>query len=242
MKALEQTVSVSIHSEAGTRPNNEDKVGYYAAPDGSGVLLALADGMGGHACGEIASQRAMDVLLKMFEKYQFSDVEKLMQDAIYTAHERIQRDAAQDEHKEGMGTTIVAAVLLQNEVVVGHVGDSRALQFRLPYVRRLTRDHLYAIDVLDVEESQAKHHAQGNVLSQALGIAGEIKPTLNRFDACPGDIIVLCSDGVSECVIEPHMAQLLEGAFLPQSAANIVRAALANGSRDNCSVVAAQFP
>ena len=238
MKLLEPMVS--IHSEAGKRANNEDQVGFYAAPDGSGVLLVLADGMGGHACGEVASQRAIDVLLKMFEKYQFDDVEKLMQEAIYTAHERIQRDAAQDEHKEGMGTTIVTAALLQNEVVVGHVGDSRALQFRLPFVRRLTRDHLYATDVLEVEESQAKHHAKGNVLSQALGIAGPITPTLNRFDACPGDIIVLCSDGVSECVMEPHMAQLLAGAHLPQSAQSIVHAALANGSRDNCSVVAAR--
>ena len=125
---------------------------------------------------------------------------------------------------------------------MGHVGDSRALQFRDDAVRRLTRDHLYAIDVLGEEENRAKHHPKGNVLSQALGVTGGVAPTLQRFDLAAGDTLLLCTDGVSECVSEPLMRAALEEDELAGAAALVVRHALAGGSRDNCTVALARVP
>lgn len=233
---------INSYSDKGVRKNNEDQYGVYLAEDGSAALLVIADGMGGHSCGEVASEWAVNVIVKMFEKYKFDDAEKLLEDSIISAHERIQRDAAGDERKEGMGTTVVAAVLRGKEVLIGHVGDSRAILFRMPYVRRLTRDHLFAIDVLGCDEGQAKRHAQGNVLSQALGVDGTVKPVINRFDVQSGDVIVLCTDGVSECVTELEMGTTIDGQPFDILASGLVQTALANKSRDNCTVVAARIP
>ncbi len=233
---------VSSFSDKGVRKNNEDQYGVYASEDGNAMLLVLADGMGGHSCGEVASEWAVNILIKMFEKHQFGDSGKLLEDAIVSAHERIFLEASKDDRKYGMGTTIVAAVLRPGEVLISHVGDSRALQFRDIYVKRLTRDHLYAIDVLECDEAQAKSHPQGNVLSQALGIDGSIKPSLNSFTTETGDYILLCSDGVSEHVPEPLMASIIREQPFDLAAQTIAKRAIENGSKDNCTVVLARMP
>jgi protein phosphatase len=163
-----------------------------------------------------------------------------LQSALQRAHHLV-AEAAPGE-KSGMGTTVVAALLHSDEVIIGHVGDSRALQFRGDAVRRLTRDHLYAIDVLGEEENRAKHHPKGNVLSQALGVADGIAPSLNGFDFRAGDVLLLCTDGVSECVPEPLMRAALEEEDLAGAAALVVRHALAGGSRDNCTVALVRVP
>jgi protein phosphatase len=181
---------------------------------------------------------ALDILLHNFERQGFSQPPELLGSALLEAHARIQIEAG-DEEKSGMGTTAVAIVIREGEVVVGHIGDSRAFQFRLPLVRRLTQDHLFAIDVLGVEENRAKHHPQGNVLSQALGVEGEIRPAVHRFDAQAGDYFVLCSDGVSEHVDEPTMSACLTGSDLHAGAVAMAERAIAAGSRDNCTVMIA---
>jgi protein phosphatase len=127
-------------------------------------------------------------------------------------------------------------------LIVAHAGDSRALQFRPPYVRRLTRDHLHVVDVLGLAENKAKHHPQGHVLSQALGVTGPIQPDVNRFSLAAGDYVLLCSDGVSEFVNEVEMCDLLTRRPLPEGAGAIVELAIRKGSTDNCSVVAAVIP
>jgi protein phosphatase len=244
------THNVAWHTETGRRKANEDSCAVQLAPDGSACLLVVADGMGGHASGEIASRIAVDTLLGAFEAHRFhpEHIRPLLQDAIWSAHQEILRTGQQQPEQAGMGTTVVAAVLSDERVDVAHVGDSRALQFRGDEVRRLTRDHLYAIDVLGVDENRAKDHAQGNVLSQALGFEGGIDPTFNSFDLQAGDVIVLCSDGVCSHVSEPLMGDSLltshadKETHWSQVAADIVRHALLNGSRDNCTVVLAAVP
>jgi protein phosphatase len=233
---------IAWHTEKGRRANNEDCCGFHLAPDGSAGLLVVADGMGGAASGEVASQMALDILLHNFERQGFSQTPELLGSALLEAHARIQIEADNGaSEKSGMGTTAVAVVIRKGEVIVGHIGDSRAFQFRLPLVRRLTQDHLFAIDVLGVAENQAKHHPQGNVLSQALGVEGAIRPAVHRFDAQAGDYFVLCSDGVSEHVDEPTMSACLTEADLQSGAVAMAQRAIAAGSRDNCTVMIANI-
>ena len=231
--------AIAWRTDTGRRPGNEDCCGYHLADNRTAGVLVVADGMGGHASGEVASQMAVSAVLGAFQQHGFDDAETLLSHAILAAHRHIAQEAAQHEGKRGMGTTIVAAVLREGEVIVGHIGDSRALQFRLPHVRRLTRDHLFAIDVLGVPENLAKHHENGNVLSQALGSEGEITPSLNRFDIASGDVLVLCTDGISECVDEMKMAQILQQHKPARAAEELIKCALERGSLDNCTALCA---
>lgn len=234
--------AIGTCSAAGIRPQNEDRAGFLLAPDGSAALLVLADGMGGHAGGEVASEIAVRTLLEAFERYGFAEAEPLLEEAIRAAHARIRRQAARDAACEGMGTTLVVGVLREGEVLVGHVGDSRALQFRPPHVRRLTQDHLYITEVLGLPEREAKEHPKGHVLSQALGVPGDLAPTLNRFSITAGDWVVLCTDGVHGPLAEPQLSELLADGTPGEVVGAMVREAIRSGSRDNCSVVAAQVP
>jgi PPM family protein phosphatase len=234
---------IAMHTSAGVRKNNQDFCGFLVAPDGSAALMVLADGMGGHRCGEVASQLATDTLLTHFEQQGFAaDAAGQLREGILEAHERIAREAEADPGKQGMGTTVVATVLRPGELTVAHVGDSRALQFRAPNVRRLTRDHLYVVDVLGLEENVAKTHPQGHILAQALGVGGDLEPTISQFDLAPGDRILLCCDGVSEYLNEAELGRLLLQLPLRDAVVRIVEAALANQSRDNCTALAAAIP
>ncbi len=233
---------IAMCSQAGARTGNEDRCATLLAPDGSAALLALADGMGGQACGEIASEIAIQTLVKAFEKYGFDEPDALLQQAIIGAHERIQREAAADKRKEGMGTTLVAAVLQEDRVLIGHVGDSRAFQFRDGCVRRLTEDHLYITEVLGLPESAAPDHPSGHVLAQALGSQGAVRPTINQFDVRPGDRILLCSDGVHGVLSEPELLEILKRPELGDSVGLIVKTAIAAGSKDNCTAVTGAMP
>ncbi len=233
----------SLHTDAGVRKNNEDFCGYELSRDLSSALLVLADGMGGHSAGEVASHIATETLLNRFQQLGgFDDPGAQLREAILQANEEILRVASEDTGKEGMGTTIVAVLVQSGCLTVAHVGDSRALQFRLPSVRRLTQDHLHVIDVLGLDENVAKQHPQGNVLSQALGVRGQVEPTITGFDAASGDFIVLCSDGVSEYINEREMCEFLTQQPLQQAVVHMVQSAIQTGSKDNCSVLVLSLP
>jgi protein phosphatase len=234
---------IAMHTSAGVRKNNQDFCGFLVAPDGSAALLVLADGMGGHRAGEVASQLATDALLKRFEQHGFeAEPATQLREAIFEAHERIVREAEADPSKEGMGTTVVATVIRPEELTVAHVGDSRALQFRLPNVRRLTQDHLYVVDVLGLDENVAKGHPKGHILAQALGVDGDLEPTVAQFDLARGDRVLLCCDGISEYLNEAEIGRLISHHPLRDAVVLIVEEALANNSRDNCTALAAAIP
>ena len=235
--------SLALHTEAGTRKNNEDFCGFLVSPDRSNAIAVLSDGMGGHASGEVASKLTVQVLLEAFQAAREpSNPEEELYESILSAHAQILREAARDERKEGMGATVVAVLLRAGKVTVGHVGDSRALQFRGNLVRRLTEDHLFAVEVLGLAENVAKHHPNGHVLTQALGTASDIKPRISQFDLAPNDCLVLCSDGVSEYLDEQQMCRYLLTGDLALAAQKMVNRALELGSKDNCSAIVIKVP
>jgi len=229
-------------SETGRRRNNEDACGYVVSPDGSAALMVLADGMGGHLSGEVASSMATESLLERFQRDQpVGDPERYLLSNTIEAHHRICSLASRDRQHEGMGSTLVALLLRPPKAIVAHVGDSRAYQSRGRCVRRLTQDHLYVVETLDVRENRAKAHPQGHVLAQALGIEGEIRPEISTVDVMSGDTLLLCSDGVSECLTEPAMGALLARLPMKEAVEAMIRLAIDNGSRDNCTVVAVRI-
>lgn len=231
----------AFHTSQGPRKNNEDNAASVVAADKKGLMMVVADGMGGAACGEVASSIAVQTLVKTFEADGFTDPQAALLYAIDTAHGRIVDEAFARPEAQGMGTTVVCFVVIPGCLWVANVGDSRAMQFRKNMVRRLTPDHLYVVEALGIPENRGKDHPKGHVLSQALGVSDYVGPTIKSYDIEQGDWVVATSDGVTDVLNEPDIYKLTK-ASPAQFSKDAVEAAINAGTRDNCTVAAAIVP
>ncbi|MFW6094282.1 MAG: PP2C family protein-serine/threonine phosphatase [Pseudomonadota bacterium] len=215
------------------RAHNEDVVGW----DPERGIYLVADGMGGHASGEVASRIVCDTLLA-------EGPGDSLEAAIVQAHQAISRAAEADGGLGGMGSTVVA---LRLDGPIGHfawVGDSRAYLWRRRSISRITRDHSF-IEMLrereDMSESDLRNHPNRNIVTQTLGLGD---PTPSSVDVAlkRGDWIVLCSDGLNDELTDEQIATVLEAHAEPQAAVQaLIDGALAKGGRDNVSVVVVAY-
>jgi len=230
-------VDVGARTHVGkVRRNNED--GYLIR----GGLLAVADGMGGHLAGEIASGTALMVL----RDYPFGSGEPAaeLEEAMRAAHARVRQLAAEEPSMAGMGTTLTVALLRPGRVHVGHVGDSRLYLWRRGELRQMTADHSVAAELLragQIDEAAARVHPHRHVLTRAIGALPELEVDLIEFPLEPGDGLLLCTDGLSCLVDEEDMLRVLAEHPTAQAAADaLVQLALARGGIDNVTVVVAR--
>jgi protein phosphatase len=208
----------------------------------SATVFAVADGMGGHAGGEVASSSAIEVLERSIGTV---GTREGLIDALKAANQAIAEASTSDAALSGMGTTIVAASLISSEsddvLVIANVGDSRAYLFRQDQLSQITSDHSVAGELLtggSVSEEEAAIHPQRHVITRALGIAGEVDVDLFEVHLTQGDRVLLCSDGLSDEVSNEEIARVLFSSIDPTDAAeDLVRRANANGGIDNISVV-----
>jgi protein phosphatase len=218
------------------RKHNEDA--YVVLPSHS--LYAIADGMGGYAAGEVASQMAMDVLKTSFEQEQFGGApisglprrgDELVR-AIQSANAAILTQARENEHQQGMGTTLVAARFAPNRkrVYIAHVGDSRVYRLRDGHLHQLTTDHtLGAAGVTGPSASK---------LSRAVGVFDDVEVDLAIDEPREGDHYVLCSDGLFKMVPDDKICDIIYGASNIQAAVDeLIREANSRGGKDNVSVI-----
>ncbi len=229
-------------TDKGQRANNQDSAGFLISPAADWCLLLLADGMGGEAGGEIASRLALESMLQCARGFTGGDAEACLREWVQRAHADLQKAVAANTSLTGMGCTLVAVLLMQQEAITAHVGDSRAYQFRDGCVRRLTEDHLYITELMHIDDREARRHPSGHVLSQAVGMEGELKPAVSHFDLQNGDYFMICCDGVHEVLTEPEMAGILQKEPLVNAVQSMVNAALEASSTDNCTVTAARIP
>jgi serine/threonine protein phosphatase PrpC len=216
------------------RTANEDS--YYV----HGPLFAVADGMGGAQAGEVASKIAAD----SFESAPSSDEsgESYLRGIAESANDRIHRLAQDDSSHSGMGTTLTAALVEGDEVAFAHVGDSRAYVYRDGELRLLTSDHSLVEELRRqgrLTDEQAEDHPQRSIITRALGPEAEVDVDTLTFSARPGDVFLICSDGLTTMVRDERIAELLESSpGLDQTADRLVREANEAGGRDNITVVA----
>jgi serine/threonine protein phosphatase PrpC len=215
------------------RHANEDAL-FAGAP-----LFAVADGMGGAQAGEVAAQMATDA----FQSDRPSDEapERYLRRVVEAANEEIHGYAQRDASRSGMGTTLTAALLREDEISVAHVGDSRAYLFRDGALKRLTSDHSLVEELRRqgrLTEAQAEEHPQRSIITRALGPEAEVDVDTMTYPARAGDVVLLCSDGLTTMVHEPRIADILAGAPSLEAAVDqLVREANAMGGRDNITVV-----
>lgn len=212
------------------REANEDS--YLVEPP----LYAVADGMGGHRGGEVASQLALETVETLFQEGRGTLAEQVQQ-----ANRAVFARSAEDREVTGMGTTLTAALIGANGVHVVHVGDSRAYLLRAGALRQLTEDHTLVnrmVKAGEISAEEADVHPHRNVLLRVLGTEPEVDLDEQDVGLLAGDRLLLCSDGLTGMVTEDQIQAILEAEPRPQEAAErLVRAANRAGGLDNITVV-----
>lgn len=220
------------------RDNNEDS--YH----GDGRVFIVADGMGGHQAGEIASAAAVEAFLRFEEDNRDLSPLERMREGMTAANLDIIGLAENDKRLEGMGTTFTAA-LVEGEVYIGHVGDSRAYLLRDGELALMTRDHSLVERMVRegrISRSEARRHPQRNVILRALGVSGELEVDLRSFGPLAGDRLLLCSDGLTGLVEDRELAGILSREKEPEDCCgSLIDAANRRGGLDNITVIVVDF-
>jgi serine/threonine protein phosphatase PrpC len=217
------------------RSENEDSL-FVRAP-----IFVVADGMGGAQAGEVASKAAADSFDRDLPE---GPPEQFLRETIEEANRRIHELARADPSRAGMGTTITAAIVdaQAEEVGVGHVGDSRAYRLRRGKLERLTRDHSLVEEMRrkgQITDAQAEDHPQRSIITRALGPEPEVEVDLQTVPAAPGDVFLLCSDGLTTMVNEQRIAEVLSSTTsMREAVRTLVDEANGAGGRDNITALA----
>jgi protein phosphatase len=234
------------------RTHNED---YFSLIEDEQLFL-VADGMGGHACGEVASKMAADVIKEFFTRSKDEDatwpykmdktlsyLENRMVVGIKLANQRIFEAANRDLRLKGMGTTVVMGQIASDRFYIAHVGDSRCYRVRGEAVQQITRDHSLLEDYKDarpdMSDEEQKKFPHKNVITRALGMRETVQVDVHAEDIQDGDVFLLCSDGLSGMVDDKRMAETLNRSTdLEQAVTGLVEAANQAGGNDNITVLA----
>jgi serine/threonine protein phosphatase PrpC len=245
-------VKFVARSEIGhARENNEDKFDFYE-PDEEPLLAArgsvylVCDGMGGHNAGQIASELAAKQFLHAYY-HLGGTAQEAARHAILQAHHYIAEMASKIPSRYGMGTTLTALILKQDEGILAHVGDSRCYRLREGVFEQLSRDHTLVARLVEqgiITPEQARYHPQRNVIRQAVGVADPsepLEPDIETFALQAGDLYLLCSDGLTDMVDDAEIEAILRDEPPTRAAWRLVDRALANGGRDNITVVLVQI-
>ena len=234
----------AVKTDIGKRVHNEDS---YLLTENAEfpMLFAVADGMGGHAAGAVASKLLVEQLA-MFDRMVEPERElELLRHAIENANLGIYRAAEKDRALSGMGTTLVAALILGREYIAANVGDSRMYQYHNKTLDAVTTDHSLVEQLVlagAITKEEARVHPQRNIITRAMGVSPRVDVDLFERVWTPGDILVICSDGLHGSLEEEDMVSVLSsGRSLESMCDVLIQLALDNGGTDNITVILVRF-
>lgn len=241
-------IVASVQTDKGcVREANEDS-GRYTKPNDAtllvnkGTLLIVADGMGGHASGEVASGMAVELVSRLYYQGQGDSPEAVLKEAVEEANRLIYAASTTDENLNGMGTTCTALALRQGVAFSAHVGDSRIYLRRGGQIYLMTEDHSAVMEMVKhgvITLEEARHHADKNVILRALGTSPEVEATAweKPLPIHIGDQFLLCSDGLYDLVEDEEIGQALAHATDPHEACEqLIALAKQRGGHDNITV------
>ncbi|MFZ4859442.1 MAG: Stp1/IreP family PP2C-type Ser/Thr phosphatase [Desulfuromonadaceae bacterium] len=235
--------SVGMTDKGARRSNNEDAFVILA----NERYCSVADGMGGAAAGEVASKIFVDTVLELFSditSQSEQEVDSTIREAFLQGNERIILSAKANPSYEGMGCTAEVIAFFDERYTIGHVGDSRTYLFRGGELSQITKDHSYVQHQVDqglISAEEARTHTMKNVVLRALGIDESLSLDIIRGRVLPGDIYLLCSDGLSDMLSDSTIVDVLETSFvLEQKVDMLIKGAIAAGGKDNVTVVLCQ--
>jgi serine/threonine protein phosphatase PrpC len=225
------------------RQGNEDSG--FVSPQ----LIAVADGMGGHAAGEVASRIAIEVLQSLVPTLVSTDidedsVEDLLMHSLHSIDSEISAVTDEEIEKRGMGTTLTALLIRGKNISLLHVGDSRCYRLRGNTLEQLSNDHTVIQELLDqgaISVAEAAEHPQRSMLTQALRGDGDVTPVLQMYEVKKGDRYLLCSDGLSGVLTEKEIKIGLKKTDKDEAVKFLVDATYVNGAPDNVTVLIADI-
>lgn len=224
------------------RTMNQDFV--YASEEPIGNLpnlFVVADGMGGHKAGDFASRYTVEVILKSVRTNREKNPIKIIRMAIETANAKVLQKAKADENLSGMGTTVVAATVVNHYIYVANVGDSRLYLIR-DKIRQITKDHSLVEEMVrigEINREQARNHPDKNIITRAVGVRNRVSIDFFDMKLEKEDIILMCSDGLSNMIEDEEIEKIIKDGRddLPEIALELVERANRNGGKDNIAVV-----
>lgn len=256
-----ENVRYCAKSDVGLRRHNNEDHSLIVDPSGNhenlkelGLTFVIADGIGGHAAGEIASRTACEELVSAYYRddllrQEHADIHewkmRKLEQAIRSAHNKIIDLATESVELRGMGTTLSALVLTEGKALIGHVGDSRIYRRRDNASERMTIDHTRSQSLIDMGQilpEEVNSLCYGHILTHALGGYDALTDVFTRIeDVQDGDLFLLCTDGLHGFVTDSEIERILLTHSLPQTACDeLVQAALRKGGYDNVTVIVVQ--
>jgi protein phosphatase len=257
--SLKANILIQGQTDAGLyREHNEDTIGH----DRNIALAVLADGMGGHRSGEIASAITVSTVLELARLEparpestriktisniaeiggDYSKTGLMLKHAITQANKKVYEASQLNSQYSGMGTTVVAILFYDNHIHIAHVGDSRLYRLRNDQLNQITRDHSYVQEMLDsgvYTQEQAKNSDRKNIITRAIGINEKVQIDMQQEKVETGDIYLLCSDGVNDMIDDETIKKILSAHTddLDKAAYELIHAANKHGGKDNISAL-----
>ena len=219
---------------------------YYVSDEINGMRLCiLADGMGGYKGGEIASSlattSAKEYIQVRFDKIEptMENIQNLIREAMNYANEVVYKRSRENEELDQMGTTLEICIIYGNKIYIGHIGDSRIYRIRQEIMRKITVDHSYVQKLIKdgtITKEEAIYHPKKNMLMKALGCEEEIEPDVMVKGFNSGDIILICSDGLTNMIAEQEIYNIIV-TDIENACSNLVKKAKELGGTDNITVI-----
>lgn len=243
-------MDIGVKSDIGNRRDmNQDS--YYLGSKEDIPLFIIADGMGGHKAGEVASEMAISIIKEKFLKEKENlekkrtEIALLIKNAIEEANSKILQESIENKECRGMGTTITMAYILVDKLFIGHIGDSRAYLLRKNDFVQLTEDHSLVAQLVkngSISKEEAQCHPQKNIITRAVGTDSNIEIDIIIKDIDKEDIILFCTDGLTNMVGDSKIKEILLTSENMQAACeDLVNIANENGGLDNITVMAVKF-
>ena len=233
-----------------TRSLNEDSFCIYGF-DGNKLpgFCILSDGMGGHNAGEVASQKTVqfmaEELLEVLNQSKNPAWPREIYRAVRTANDKVFKMADANQSQQGMGATLVTAVVTEATTYIANVGDSRAYAFRRQEMLQISKDHSVVEEMVangSITKEEARVHPQRNIITRAIGTDPMVEPDIFEYDYLPGDCLLLCSDGLSGMVEDSEILDVLKNQTdAKQMVTTLIDLAKEKGGRDNITAVCIRF-
>ena len=227
------------------RDTNEDSCNIIPGDREVPYVFIVADGMGGHNCGEIASNMAVEYISEYFTKNSVSfldagDCGSTLKNLVEAANREVWRKSLESPETNGMGTTLTMAVIVDNTVTVAHVGDSRLYLIRSGNMRKVTDDHSYIEELVrkgSLTKEEAENHPGKNIITRAIGSSPELEVDILSLTMEANDIMILCTDGLTNMLCENEICETAGGAEPEAACEQLIEAANKHGGEDNVTVI-----
>ena len=239
-------VTVAAKTDLGrVRENNEDKYEFFLPESPSqlgsrGLVFVVCDGMGGHEAGQIASELATKTFIDVYLNHPATEARVAARDAVLAANRFVYDVSRAIPGREGMGTTLSSLLLIQDTMVVAHVGDSRVYRLRGEEAGCITSDHTWVNESVKaglITEAEAVNHPYKNVITRAIGTAASVEVDVFESDVLAGDRYLLCSDGVMNHVEDDEIYQHMRDYSPSEAVWKLVNLAITRGGSDNTTVM-----